>query len=974
MNLVNLLILFSLFFFSSCSNKSSTPTEIKFTSGLVFGDASLSPFVDGGLMLWGQGPDGQSFARAVIGKKVVNVELTSGNWTFYAMGWEKITDNFTGLPRCAQSSVNINGQTQSLNLNLENSSCNLTAFSGGIHESMPEIFLAETQLRWCGSSPSVIANSNQICTNNLSDPNRATSEGYGGSFRYRMRSFDKEKGISFLSEEIESGCFLDSTLTMPGVPVGINNQTPFHLTLEVFVGTSDCVLGNATDFYRIELPHSLGSVQSTSKYLVDSSGVAPENRIYVQTALLPSPPPLTSSLTPDDAIRDLQSLITLDYTDANSNLATSCNISNLLNLTITTPCSCTAGVCTVGVTGTPAYMGSASFDYTVSVGAVESTPAPVNFNVQPPPFITTWQTDNAGLTASNQIQLPLVSGGTYNFTVDWGDGTSNVITAWDAPEKTHTYAVAGTYTVKMSGAFNQFVFANAGDRQKILSVELWPDNAWTTVAQMFYGCTNLSINATNAPNLTATTSLSKMFEGATNFNSPIGHWDISTITNMSDLFRYASQFNQDLSSWNTLNVTNMSGVFNFASSFNQDISSWDTSNVVAFGSMFAFATNFNQNIGSWITISALNMAGMFTGATNFNQDIASWSTSNVNTMQSMFYDASSFNQDISSWDTFSVTNMSSMFRNAVAFNQPIGLWNTAQVTQMSRLFQDASSFNQDISAWDTSSVTNMSDMFFGATSFDQNIGGWDTSNVTLMVAMFREAINFNQHLSSWQTGLVTSMDNMFNGATAFNGDLSGWDVSNVTTMIGMFYNASSYNQPMNTWNTQFVTNMNMMFFGASSFNQNIGSWNVGLVTNMNSMFQGATVFNQDLSLWDTTVVMNMASMFRSAAAFNQNISAWNTSSVTNMAQMFFNAGSFNQDLSAWSVINVTNMSSMFRSASSFNQDISPWAVSSVTTMNAMFEDAIAFNQDLSAWDVSSVADFASFDIGASAWILAKPAF
>jgi len=40
---------------------------------------------------------------------------------------------------------------------------------------------------------------------------------------------------------------------------------------------------------------------------------------------------------------------------------------------------------------------------------------------------------------------------TYDFTVDWGDGTENTITSYNQPEIEHTYATAGTYTIAIHG-------------------------------------------------------------------------------------------------------------------------------------------------------------------------------------------------------------------------------------------------------------------------------------------------------------------------------------------------------------------------------------------------------------------------------------------------------------------------------------------------------------------------------------------
>jgi hypothetical protein len=66
-------------------------------------------------------------------------------------------------------------------------------------------------------------------------------------------------------------------------------------------------------------------------------------------------------------------------------------------------------------------------------------------------FVSTWNTNNTsvGSSASNQIALPLISGGSYNFVVDWGDGSQDTITTWNQTEVTHTYATAGTYTISI---------------------------------------------------------------------------------------------------------------------------------------------------------------------------------------------------------------------------------------------------------------------------------------------------------------------------------------------------------------------------------------------------------------------------------------------------------------------------------------------------------------------------------------------
>lgn len=243
------------------------------------------------------------------------------------------------------------------------------------------------------------------------------------------------------------------------------------------------------------------------------------------------------------------------------------------------------------------------------------------------PMISVWKTDNPGTSSSNQISLPLESGATYNFTVAWGDGTSSTITSWDDAAKTHTYASAGTYTVTMTGVFDKFRFIAAGDAQKILDITQWGGNAWADMEQAFAGCSNLQITAVDAPNLENIISLLGLFYGATNFNSPINHWDMSNIQFMSAIFAMATSFNQDISNWNTSNVIHMDSMFYQATAFNQNIGSWNVANVEDMTSMFYLASSFNQNISGWNTESVVSMNTMFTSASSFNQNLTGW---NVN--------------------------------------------------------------------------------------------------------------------------------------------------------------------------------------------------------------------------------------------------------------------------------------------------------------------------------------------------------
>ncbi|HXH74496.1 MAG TPA: hypothetical protein VNJ08_06000 [Bacteriovoracaceae bacterium] len=85
--------------------------------------------------------------------------------------------------------------------------------------------------------------------------------------------------------------------------------------------------------------------------------------------------PVAAAIVPMAFNEDTQSIITLSYTDTESNLATTCSLSALTNVTVTRACQCSIGICTVGVTGTANFFGSASFAYTVTANGAVSNAA-----------------------------------------------------------------------------------------------------------------------------------------------------------------------------------------------------------------------------------------------------------------------------------------------------------------------------------------------------------------------------------------------------------------------------------------------------------------------------------------------------------------------------------------------------------------------------------------------------------------------
>jgi flagellin-like protein len=380
-------------------------------------------------------------------------------------------------------------------------------------------------------------------------------------------------------------------------------------------------------------------------------------------------------------------------------------------------------------------------------------------------FTSVWDTTITSFESSNttQIKLPLVINGDYDFTVFWGDESSDVITIWNQSEINHTYTSPGIYEVNMSGRIKGWSFSNTGDVLKLSEIKQWGDLRLLNSGGYFHGCANLFITATDIINLVETTSMANMFKACSNISQipNINLGDTSSVTNMEGVFSGASKFNQSLNYWDTNKVTNMNGMFYQASNFNQSLNDWNTSSVTDMARLFQYTQHFYSNLSNWDVSKVTNMYSMFTSTKSRDYYISSWDTSSVTSMSNMFM-YSEFDGNISSWDTSNVDSMEHMFEDADNFNQNIGNWNMSNAQHMYGMFKCATSFNQNISGWDTSKMITFANMFYGATSFDQNLSSWNVSSVGSMTSMFSGAnlstANYDALLIGW-AGLSPNLKN-----------------------------------------------------------------------------------------------------------------------------------------------------------------------------------------------------------------------
>lgn len=216
----------------------------------------------------------------------------------------------------------------------------------------------------------------------------------------------------------------------------------------------------------------------------------------------------------------------------------------------------------------------------------------------PASFVTTWKTETDG----EEITIGINFFYTYNYTVDWGDGTVEELTEADG-NPSHVYATAGTYTVAIQGEFPIIDMSVSNDMDKLIGLEQWGNIQWKSFNNAFANCINMVYNATDAPDLSNVTDMNYMFSGATSFNGNLSNWDVSNVTNMRRMFWNASSFNGDIGNWDVSNVTDMSYMFSEAASFDRDLGNWNIGKVEFMTGMLDNSgmskENFNATLIGW---------------------------------------------------------------------------------------------------------------------------------------------------------------------------------------------------------------------------------------------------------------------------------------------------------------------------------------------------------------------------------------
>lgn len=245
------------------------------------------------------------------------------------------------------------------------------------------------------------------------------------------------------------------------------------------------------------------------------------------------------------------------------------------------------------------------------------------------------------ITGADTFTLPLYSGGVYDFTISWGDGDSGRVMAYNDPDITHSYSTAGTYNIEVNGTLQGWSFNNSGDCGLMTDISQWGNFSFGNTAGMFYGCSNMTISATDSP--TIGTNLNSCFRDCASITeiSGISSWTVSAITDMAYLFNNCSSLGSigDISGWDISAVTDMTDMFNGA---DDALTSENYDLLLIAWSALTVQSNVTAHFGDTIYTTLNGFNGKKTLIDTYN-----WTITDGNT-DVIFWDSS---EDLVLWDS-----------------------------------------------------------------------------------------------------------------------------------------------------------------------------------------------------------------------------------------------------------------------------------------------------------------------------------
>jgi len=165
--------------------------------------------------------------------------------------------------------------------------------------------------------------------------------------------------------------------------------------------------------------------------------------------------------------------------------------------------------------------------------------------------------------AAETVTIPCSNAGTFDAVIDWGDGSTSEITAYNDADLAHEYADADDYTIRISGTFPNIYFNNGGDKLKLKEVVNLGNVGWVDFYRSFSGCSNMTSFTVGNTDISAATRLQDMFNGCSGLTLlSLTGFNTSLITTMVGMFSgCAALVEIDVSGFDMTSVTTVNGMF-----------------------------------------------------------------------------------------------------------------------------------------------------------------------------------------------------------------------------------------------------------------------------------------------------------------------------------------------------------------------------------------------------------------------------
>ena len=356
-------------------------------------------------------------------------------------------------------------------------------------------------------------------------------------------------------------------------------------------------------------------------------------------------------------------------------------------------------------------------------------------------------TGSVGITASSNFVAFAVFG---NYTVDWGDGTSESYSSGVTASKQYLWEDASASTLTSDG-FRQRVFqitpqAGAG-LTRANFVAYYPG----ITLQTTYSSPILDLKISGA-SLAIITPPKGMVQFEYVGNSSITTSGVNMFKDYTNLLRIIG------TSW-TKNITSLLFMFQGCTSL-QTVPLFNTGLAMSFQSMFQ-GCNSLQTVPLFNTGLATSFQSMFQGCTSL-KTVPLFNTGLATTVSSMFQSCTSL-KTVPLFNTAKVITITYMFQGCTSL-QTVPLFDTGIADDFTNMFQGCTSL-QTVPLFNTVKATNFTSMFNGCTSL-QTVPLFNTASAGLYFTSMFNGCTSLQTVPLFNTKFANRFDSMFSGCTS----------------------------------------------------------------------------------------------------------------------------------------------------------------------------------------------------------------